>query len=370
MRHKIKVAFFSGPTDFSVCLADALCEYCKVDFFYGVKSAMERDISILDLLTSDVKKIPINSYRIRDIRNLWSYHKLVKDLKNYDIIHRQSGNIWFSLWRPCFRKVPIVCTIHDPYQHMGLRKSNTNYQDIAQKWIIAQSSKFIVHGQKMKKNLSERYNLSLNNIEVIPHGEYSFYKRFKPKIRILSDNNEKFKRILFFGTIRKNKGLEYLIKAEPIISTKYNDYKICIAGKFQGNFDYYNKLIQNKNRFEIIDEYIPNNQVADLFENSDIIVLPYISATQSGVLAIAFGFGNPVIATNTGSLEEYLSHGKTGLIVPSCDEKLLAEAILELLLDEEKCLRFGRNAEEVAKNKLNWKKIAKHTARVYENTIK
>lgn len=369
MGKKIKVAFFSGPTDFSVCLADALCEYCDIDFFYGIRYAKKRDYSVLSLLNPKIKKIPINSYRIRDIRNLWSYYKLVKILNNYHIIHVQQGNIWFSLWRLFFKKVPIVCTIHDPYQHIGLKISTRYYEDITQRWIVSQSSKFIVLGKRLKQILAKRYNIPLVSIEVIPHGEFSIYNRFKLKKRILNNHKRKLMRILFFGTIRKNKGLEYLIKADPIISEKFSDYKICIAGKFQGDFEYYRKFIKCTDRYEIIDNYIPNNQVADLFENSDIVVLPYISATQSGVLHLAFGFGKPVIATNTGSISEVLEHNKTGLLIPPCNEKLLANSILELLLDKEKCLRFGENAKEVANNKLNWKNIARQTLQLYKSVI-
>lgn len=369
MGKKIKVAFFSGPTDSSVCLADVLCEYCDIDFFFAIRSAEKRDSSILNLLNPKVNKIPINSYRIRDIRNLWSYYKVVKKLNNYQIIHVQEGNIWFSLWRHFFKKVPIVCTIHDPYQHIGLKISNRYYEDITQRWIVSQSSKFIIFGKRLKQLLTKRYNIPLESIEVIPHGEYSFYKRFKPKVRILNNKKRRFIRILFFGTIRKNKGLEYLIKAEPIISEKFSDYKICIAGKFQGDVDYYKGLIQNRDKFEIIDKYVPNNQVADIFETSDIVVLPYISATQSGVLHLAFGFGKPIVASDVGSISEVLEDGKTGLLIPPCNEKLLARAILELLLDKEKCLRFGKNVKEVAKNKLNWKNIGRQTLQLYKSVI-
>ncbi|MCK5641048.1 MAG: glycosyltransferase family 4 protein, partial [Gammaproteobacteria bacterium] len=320
----MKIAFFSGPVEYSVCLANALSEYCDVDFFYGARYAKQRDESILSILNPNVKRIPINEYRIRDIRNLWNYYKIARKLRNYNIIHVQSGNIWFSLWRFYFRKVPIVCTIHDPYQHIGLRKSNSKYQDMAQKWIISQSLRFIVHGRKMKEAFSKRYRFPMDKIMSIPHGEFSFYKKFRMEKNLINKKDSDDKRILFFGIVRKNKGLEYLIKAEPFISDRFSNYKICIAGKFQEDFDYYNDLIQNRNKFEIIDEYIPNNQVANLFENSDIVVLPYIMATQSGVLPLAFGFGKPVIATDTGSISEILEHGKTGLLIPPCNEKLLA----------------------------------------------
>lgn len=366
---KLKVAFISGPIDYSVSLTNALCEFCDIDFFYGIRYAKKRDASILNLLNPKVKKIPINPYRIRDIRNLWSYYKVVKKLNNYNIVHVHHGDLWFSLWRDFFKRVPIVCTIHDPYPHIGLKISNRYYEDVTQRWIVSQSSKFIVLGERMKQLLAKRYNIPLENIEVIPHGEHSFHKRFKSKVRILNNHKRRFIRILFFGEIRRNKGIEYLIKAEPIISKKFSDYKICIAGKFQGDFKYYRKFIKCADMYEIIDNYIPNNQVADLFENSDIVVLPYINATQSGVLHLAFGFGKPVIATNTGSISEVLEHNKTGLLIPPCNEKLLANAILELLLDKEKCLRFGENAKEVANNKLNWKNIGRQTLQLYKSVI-
>ncbi|MFC2162010.1 glycosyltransferase, partial [Acidobacteriota bacterium] len=149
----------------------------------------------------------------------------------------------------------------------------------------------------------------------------------------------------------------------------FNNYKICIAGKFEGDLNYYRDLIQNEEKFEIINEFIPINRVADLFENSDIIALPYISGTQSGVLAIAFGLGKPVVATNVGSISEYLEHGRTGILVQPYDEKSLASAILELLLDEEKCKFYGEKALEFADSALDWKTIGRNTMQVYKDML-
>jgi len=369
MEKKLKIALFSGPIEYSACLAKALSEFCDVDFFYSERYAKQRDESILELLNSSIKKIPINAFRIRDIRNLWTYYKVARKLLNYDVIHIQGGNIWFSMWRPLFKRTPIIFTVHDPFQHTGLRKSNKFFQDIAQKVLARQSDKFIVHGDKLKKQLVSGYKLSSKDIFTIPHGEFSFYKQYQNKKMHLIKKAGDNKRILFFGSVRKNKGLEYLIKAEPIISSKYNNYKICIAGKFGRDIDYYRSLIQNKEKFELIDKFIPVNQIADLFENSDLVVLPYITATQSGVLPLAFGFGKPVVATDTGSIGEILESGKTGFLVSPCDEAALAEAILDLLLDENKRLFFGKNAIDVAKNKLSWKNIAFQTVKIYESCL-
>ena len=362
----MRVAFFSGPIEYSVCLANSLCKYCDIDFYYNALVAKRRDHSTLSLLNVQIRRIPINFYRIRDIRNLWSYLDVAKGLRNYDIIHVQSVNIWLGLSRYLFKRVPIIFTVHDPIQHIGLRKMNRIYQDIAQKTILLQSSRFIVHGEKMKKELAQKHNVSFARISVISHGELSFYQKWKSGLKCLLPSRD-IKRILFFGVVRKNKGLEYLIRAEPIISKGYENYRICIAGKFEGDFDLYKKLIQDTTKFEIINRYVSNNEVSELFDSSDIVVLPYVSATQSGVLALAFGFGKPVVATDTGSIPEVLEDGRTGLIVPPCDEKALAHAILELLLDKEKCLSFGRNAREVARSKLNWANIAVQTVELYKS---
>jgi len=367
---KVKVAFFSGPIHYSVCLVNALNKYCEITFFYKANHVNQGDASILNLLNPTIKKIPINTYRIRDVRNIWSYYKIARILNKFDIIHIQIGDIWFSLWRWLFKRVPIVFTVHDPYQHIGLREGASKYLDLAQKIAINQSSRFIVHGVKMKRLLVERYNLIPGNIKIIPHGEFSFYKKIRCKPMQINKKEEGIKRILFFGLIRKNKGLDYLIKAEPIISQNYKNFKIIIAGRFEDKFDYYNNLIQNKDKFEIIDRYIPNNQVADLFEMSDIVVLPYLTATQSGVLCLAFSFGKAVIATDTGSISELLEHGKSGLLVPPGDTKSLASAIIELLLDEKKCLFLGENAKKISEEKLNWNDIALRTVQLYKSVIK
>jgi len=366
----MKVAIVSGPIEYSVCLANALAKHCEIHFYYNERYAKQRDDMILNLLDPSIKRVPISDYRIRDFRNIAKYYRIAKNLKTFDVVHIQIADIWLAFWRFLFRKVPIVSTVHDPYQHFGLKKFNSLYQDFAQKLCIVQSTRFIVHGSKMQEDLAKRYGLLMDNISIIPHGEFSFYKRFKSGVEWKLRKNAPYKRVLFFGLIRKNKGLKFLIKSEPLISSIFSNYKICIAGKFPDNSQFYKDFIKNSEKFEIIDEYIPIDQVSTLFEESQIVVLPYITATQSGVLPVAFAFGKPVIATNTGSISEVLEHGKNGLIVPPMNEKLLAKAILELLMDDEKCKLYGMNAKKLAAGKLNWNSIAEQTISIYRRIIK
>jgi glycosyltransferase involved in cell wall biosynthesis len=226
----------------------------------------------------------------------------------------------------------------------------------------------------MKSDLARNFSIPKGKINVVPHGEFSFYKKWISGNAPLLRSDKGKKRLLFFGEVRRNKGLEYLIKAEPLISSRYGNYTICIAGKFSkdpGNdIEHYRKMMVDTSRYEIINRYIANNEVAEIFESSDIVVLPYTSASQSGILALAFGFGKPVVATDTGSIGEVLEHGGTGLLVPPGDAIALAGAISELLIDGGRCTHYAENAAIVARKRLNWDIIGKQTVGIYRSILR
>lgn len=368
----MKVAYFSGCIEYSICLANSLSQQVDVDFYYSGSYVKSRDESILELIDKKVKKIEINNYRTRSLRNLYDYMLLARRMNSYDIVHVQAGSIWLHLFKKLI-KTPMVCTVHDPTQHFGTPKLNKIYQDIAQKVMVSQSNKIIVHGNQLKNDLIDFYKRKSEDVFIIPHGEFSFYNRWDARIKdAAADNTEK--KILFFGEVRKNKGLEYLIKAEKYISEKVHNYKIVIAGKFfdepENNYKYYESMILNKDKFVIIDRYIPNDEVGKLFKESTIVVLPYISASQSGILPIAFAYGKPVVATNVGSLREVLENNKAGFLVPPCNPLELANALSDLLLDDKKCHQFGEYAKKLANDTLSWDKIALKTIDVYESCRK
>ena len=167
----MKVAFVSGPIDYSVCLANALSNECEIDFTYGDAYVKSLDTSILDLLDTRIKKVPVNALRYGDPKNFLSYRNLAKQIQTYDIIHVQGSNIWLSLTRYLTRKVPIITTLHDPRPHSGLRLSKHLIQDVGQRLIVAQSSAFIVHGEQMKQDLAEYYRVNPERIHVLAPGQ-------------------------------------------------------------------------------------------------------------------------------------------------------------------------------------------------------
>ena len=141
------------------------------------------------------------------------------------------------------------------------------------------------------------------------------------------DFNPEHNYVLFFGIIRKYKGLDLLIEA---MSKLGDDYHLLIAGEVYGSFDEYQNIIEQHkltDRVHLFNHYIPDDKVGLYFSASDVCVLPYRSATQSGIISISKHFEIPVIATDVGGLKESISHGETGLMVDRAEPQLIAESI-------------------------------------------
>jgi glycosyltransferase involved in cell wall biosynthesis len=136
--------------------------------------------------------------------------------------------------------------------------------------------------------------------------------------------------ILFFGFVREYKGLMYLIESLPKV-LKEIDVDLLIVGEFWDEKQkYLDKIKENgiEKNIKIIDKYVSNKEVGLYFSASDVVVLPYVSSTESGIIQVAFGFNKPVIATNVGGNPDLIEHDKTGLLVPPRDPDALAEAII------------------------------------------
>jgi glycosyltransferase involved in cell wall biosynthesis len=176
------------------------------------------------------------------------------------------------------------------------------------------------------------------------------------------------KRILFFGRIWAYKGLEYLIRAEPLITAQVPDARIVIAGRGE-DFARYRRMMIHPDKFIVHNEYIADDMLIRLFREASIVVLPYIDGTISGVVPIACTFGKPVVATTVGILPEMVDDGGTGLLVPPRDEGALAQAIVRLLSDGRLRDELGRNAKRKVEATFSPAAVARQTLRVYARAI-
>ena len=160
------------------------------------------------------------------------------------------------------------------------------------------------------------YRSELPIYDCYRHNDSLDISKVKSELGIAEDDNV----LLFFGYIRKYKGLDILLKAFPKILEKYPNSFLLVVGEFYDNPKNYLKIIDDLNiggKVKVINEFVPNEEVSKYYQISDVVVLPYLSATQSGILNVAYGFNKPVIVTDVGGLAEFVEEGKTGFVIKS-----------------------------------------------------
>ncbi len=202
------------------------------------------------------------------------------------------------------------------------------------KYFLKRNDGFIVMSEKVRDDLltvhpNAKYLL-------IPHPIYNQFgdKLEKSAARKQLNVPVDKKVLLFFGIIRDYKGLDFLIEAMSLLDESYH---LIVAGEVYGSFEKYEQQISGlglKDRISIFSQYIDDAEVKNYFSAADVCVLPYKSATQSGITNISYHFEVPIIATNVGGLAETIAHGKTGLITDTVSPKGISEQITAFYSDE------------------------------------
>ncbi|BDQ02064.1 MAG: glycosyl transferase family 1 [Ignavibacterium sp.] len=216
---------------------------------------------------------------------------------------------------------------------------------------------FIALSQKVEDELKQNFKnkkIYRSELPIYDHlsGNAEDINSLKRKFSISEDE----KVLLFFGYIRKYKGLDILLEALNILKSESQKIKLIVAGEFYDDKEFYSELIKKydlEKRVIMQNEYIPNEKVKEYFLVSDVVVLPYRNATQSGILNLAYGFRKPVIVTKVGGLAEFVIDQFTGLVVDEAKADSLANTIKKFFEIENK-IDFRKNiAEFVKSNRFN-----------------
>lgn len=257
-------------------------------------------------------------------------------------IRRENPELLILQWlhpyfAPCYwvlaknlKKIPIMYICHNalPHERFPLDRWLTRIALSPAKYVVAHSN---ADADILKEMLPR------TKIKVNPHPAYNFFKIkdiSKEESRTLLSLPQDAKVLLFFGLVREYKGLKHLLNALPIIRQKYGDIKLLIAGDFgkEENKKFYCDMLKNLDIAECVDIYdghIPIPEVEKFFAACDMVVLPYESATQSGVIQVAYSFDKTVLATNVGGLPDVVQDRKTGYIVESQNPPKIAEAVID-----------------------------------------
>lgn len=203
-----------------------------------------------------------------------------------------------------------------------------------------------------------------------PHPLFdNFGERMDRKEAQLSLNlKEEETNLLFFGLVREYKGLDLLFKALTSPRLKDQRLHLTVAGEFYDDYSKYERMVSElglTERVSMENRFIDDRQVKRYFCAADLVVLPYKSATQSGVTQIAFHFSKPMLVTRVGGLAEIVREGKSGYV---CEPN--AESIAESLEDFCENRRDFSQTLEQEKQRFSWAKMTEKIRQLYKETIK
>ena len=277
---------------------------------------------------------------------------------------------WHPYFAPCYlaltrllgkRKILFICHNVFPHERFPFDRKLT-------KMVLKRGDAFVVQSGKDAEDLTSI--LPGARFEQAVHPTYNAFKfenMSKEKARQLLQIPAEEKVLLFFGFVREYKGLKYLIQALPRILNGCDKIRLFVVGDFGGeqNREAYEKIMEEnhvKDAVTVCDGYIPDREIEKYFAACDLVVLPYVSATQSGIVQIAYGFEKPVVVTNVGGLPDVVEDGKTGYVVEPENPDALADAVVRYFA-EDKEEEFGENVKKEA-YRFDWERMVETVERL------
>ena len=311
-------------------------------------------------VTEDDEAVPVESTSLLDTANPLSYvstYKAIRDWNPDVLIVRY----WMSYFGPSLGYIT-----RQMKKHCKVISILDNVIPHEPHFFDAPLTKYFLKGSTGCVTLCEAVSKDLLSLKpdarytVIQHPLYSHFGQ-----KLQRDEAEKKlglksgkKNILFFGLIRTYKGLDILLEAFGMLP---EDYQLIIAGEPYGSFDKYQHIIDRlpgKDRIYMDLKYIRDSEVATYFSAADLAVLPYRSATQSGISSVSYHFEVPMIVTDVGGLKETIGDRGTGIVSEEGTPEAISMEILRYFCDphiKEECIRNIR----MEKERLSWKAFAR-----------
>jgi glycosyltransferase involved in cell wall biosynthesis len=307
--------------------------------------------------------------RQRELRNLIFMRDLAHRIRewNPDIVHfMNESNVWLSLLIPILGKIPVVTTVHDIQIHPG-DTSSARVPRFLTRLLVKLSDAIVVHGGDLRSDAIRHLPVTPKSVFVLPHPPLKSYSEIAKQRKFGKPQDGRF-RILFFGRIHKYKGVRYLLEAVASVQANVPNVEVLIAGRGDDLSHDLCKLGQPP-FVKVDNRFIPPDEVARLFAEADLLVLPYIEGSQSGVLMVAMAFGLPVVATNVGEIPDVVRSVGMGLVVPSGQTPALATAITQIALDPGLHRRFSEGAVAAMNGEYSDDTLSSRILATYENVL-
>lgn len=253
------------------------------------------------------------------------------------------------------KNVEIVCLAHNIDFHEKWAGA-----DILTRRLFQNCDRIVLLSRACMEDLRKKMPASIAEKAVLGfHPIYDFYPRGEGAESNQSTGQQT---LLFFGLIKPYKGVDVLLDALKQATKRIPGLKLIIAGAVYGDQKRYTSQIRRLGLDSCVEthfQYVTDAEVASLFRRSQVCVLPYKTATQSGVIATSYSFDVPVIASDVGGLGEYISEGITGFLVSPDDPEALAGAIIRYFEDGS-YQKMSPNIPSY-RERFSWEKLARIT---------
>ena len=280
-----------------------------------------------------------------------------------DVVHVHCTNPVLLVYLLLLRLLggrPVVATAHvvTPHEPIPLQR-------ILYRWVHRLPRLVVAHSQVDARRLHDDFGVPSERLTVIPHGEYGFFEQGGQPVHReaarrdlgIEDDDEV---ALFFGYVREYKGLDLLLDAWPGVRERRPRARLVIAGDPVRLDDARRRQLEEQARSvgaQCHFGYLPFSEVPRFFGAADVLVMPYRSISQSGVLFLALSLRLPVVATRVGALPEMLVEGESAAFVPPEDVPALEETLATVLGDAELRARLAAGGAAVAEAH-SWSTIA------------
>ncbi len=306
---------------------------------------------------------PLSIFKI-----LYYANKLKPDVLHFNVHFQSYGkkrlaNFAGFLLVPISRLLGLktVVLLHNLGEKVDLRKVNMKPSFINRAGIMV-ATKMLLSAQATIVPVQSyadfiRTKHHKRNVKYIPHGTTTYNS---------PGCMHREKCVLMFGHMGPSKGLPVMLKAFKKLAQDHCNVTLLVAGGSHPNYpDYLDSLKQEAPPKTNFLGYIPEEKLSSVFESSDVVVLPYLTATgTSGVFHMACGYGKPVVASDLPELRELVELGASAILVPSGDEEALKDAVLRVLSNEDLASKMSLRNLFFAK-KESWSTVAGAYEEVY-----
>lgn len=286
------------------------------------------------------------------------------------IIHLQGAQhpaLYILLWA-MLRLIGSASFVYTPQD--VLPNSLRPYHIRAFRFLYARMRHVFLNAKQNEPLVVENFAVPRERITVLPIADLTAFVREhvtaeRPDIPVGS------RVVLCFGLIEPRKGIHTLLSAASEFLRQVPEALLVIVGKPLMDIAPLQQQLTElglQARVRLVPQYVSFAQMAGYFTAARVLVLPYENGWNSGVLASAFGFGKPVIATRVGGFDEVVTDESTGLLVPPKDPAVLAQAIVRLLCDEVLYARMVANVQAAAGD-ISWEAIARITEGRYVDVL-